>query len=593
MTLHITLHNQPTEPLTRLGKPSRKRLTLVLGGIMVLIALLGAVIGTTVYLGTRQAKPANQKLGVGPWHTDGAQILDANNQPVRIAGTNWFGFETQTFAVHGLQDRNYKSILNQIKSLGYNTVRLPYSNQVFDPGSKPSDIDYSKNPDLQGLQGVQLMDKIIDYATSIGLRIILDQHRPDASGQSALWYTNAYPETRWIADWQMLANHYKDNPMVIGADLHNEPHAPACWGCGNQQLDWRLAAERAGNAILATNSNWLIFVEGVECYGNGGVTQGSDASCYWWGGNLEGVKSYPVKLNVANRLVYSVHDYPDSVGAKPWFTAPNYPGNLNAVWDTYWGYVQKQGIAPVWVSEFGTKLQTQEDKQWFSSLVNYLGTGASGFNWTFWCLNPDSTDTGGILQDNWQTVNTDKQNELKAILFPLNGYKTTSVTRQRTTSGVTATTTIGQAALSLEYQNGNQNATANQIQPSLKLTNTGNSPLSLTSVTIRYWYTVDTPQEQEFACDYATIDCSNVQYRFVKMNPALPTADTYLEISFTGGQLQAGGSTEIKIRVHKSDWSNYDQSNDYSFVPDVSKYSPAQRIGLYYNGALVSGNQPS
>jgi endoglucanase len=255
--------------------------------------------------------------------------------------------------------------------------------------------------------------------------------------------------------------------------------------------------------------------------------------------------------------------------------------------------VQKQGIAPVWVGEFGTKLQTQEDKQWFSSLVNYLGMGASGFNWTFWCLNPDSTDTGGILQDDWQTVNTDKQNELKAILFPLNGYKTTSVPRQRTTPVVTATTAIGQAALSLEYQNDNQNATANQIQPSLKLTNTGNSPLSLTPVTIRYWYTVYTPQEQEFACDYATIDCSNVQHRFVKMNPALPTADTYLEISFSGGQLQAGASTEIKIRVHKSDWSNYDQSNDFSFVPGISNYSPTQRIGLYYNGALVSGNQPA
>ncbi len=420
----MTLHNQPTLPMTLPGKRTRRRRPLVVGGIMVLVALLAALIGTAVFLGTRQLKPVNQALGAGPWHTNGAQILDANNQPVRIAGINWFGFETQTFVVHGLQNRNYKDMLNQIKSLGYNTVRLPYSDQLFDQGSKPSSIDYSKNPDLQGLQGVQLMDKIIDYASSIGLHIILDQHRPDANGQSALWYTDTYPETRWIADWQMLANHYKDNPMVIGADLHNEPHTPACWGCGNQQLDWRLAAERAGNAILATNPNWLIFVEGVDCYGNGGVTQGGDASCYWWGGNLEGVKAYPVKLNVANRLVYSVHDYPNSVGAKPWFTAPNYPGNLHALWDTYWGYVQKQGIAPVWVSEFGTRLETQQDKQWFSSLVSYLGTGASGFNWTFWCLNPDSSDTGGILQDNWQTVNTAKQNELKAILFPMNSKST-------------------------------------------------------------------------------------------------------------------------------------------------------------------------
>ena len=115
------------------------------------------------------------------------------------------------------------------------------------------------------------MDKIISYASQIGLRIILDQHRPDANSQSALWYTAAYPESRWIADWQMLATRYKDNSMVIGADLHNEPYTPACWGCGEKTVDWRLAAERAGNAILAINPNWLIFVEGVDCYGPWGT----------------------------------------------------------------------------------------------------------------------------------------------------------------------------------------------------------------------------------------------------------------------------------------------------------------------------------
>ena len=77
---------------------------------------------------------------------------------------------------------------------------------------------------------------------SIGLHIILDQHRPDSNTQSALWYSSAYPESRWLSDWTMLATHYKDNSLVLGADLHNEPHAPACWDCGDRKLDWRLAA---------------------------------------------------------------------------------------------------------------------------------------------------------------------------------------------------------------------------------------------------------------------------------------------------------------------------------------------------------------
>ena len=54
----------------------------------------------------------------------------------------------------------------------------------------------------------------------------------------------------------MLAGHYKGNPLVIGGDLHNEPRGQATWGDGNEKTDWRLAAERAGNAVLKANPDW-------------------------------------------------------------------------------------------------------------------------------------------------------------------------------------------------------------------------------------------------------------------------------------------------------------------------------------------------
>jgi hypothetical protein len=70
-------------------------------------------------------------------------------------------------------------------------------------------------------------------------------------------------------------------------------------------------------------------------------------------------------------------------------------------------------------------------------------------------------------------------------------------------------------------------------------------------------------------------------------------ADTYLQISFTGGTLAAGANMEIKLRVHRSDWSNYNQSNDYSFAAGASSYSPNQQIGVYYKGTLISGREPA
>jgi endoglucanase len=127
-------------------------------------------------VGLASAGPASA-AGAGYWHTNGRQLLDSNNQPVRMTGINWFGLETANYSPHGLWSRGYKDMLDQMKSLKYNTLRLPFASQLFDPGSTPTSIRYDLNPDLQGLSGIQIMDKIIDYAGQIGMKVVLDRHR--------------------------------------------------------------------------------------------------------------------------------------------------------------------------------------------------------------------------------------------------------------------------------------------------------------------------------------------------------------------------------------------------------------------------------
>lgn len=379
-----------------------------------LSALLSAVLVLALVPLVNLASPAPAAAaGEGYWHTNGRQLLDANNQPVRMTGINWFGLETANYTPHGLWSRGYRDMLDQIKSLRYNTLRLPFSSQLFDAGSTPNSIRFDLNPDLQGLSGIQIMDRIIDYAGQIGLKVVLDRHRPDSGAQSALWYTSQYSESRWISDWRMLAQRYLGNTTVIGADLHNEPHGiqgggGANWGSGDLASDWRLAAERAGNAVLAVNPNWLIIVEGVDSFNGSG---------YWWGGNLQGAAQFPVRLNVANRLVYSAHDYATSVFPQPWFDDPSFPNNLAAIWDRNWGYLHKNNVAPVLMGEFGTTLRDSRDQTWLRTLMAYLGTGVGGINFTFWSWNPNSGDTGGILNDDWTTVNTTKQAYLDPYLL--------------------------------------------------------------------------------------------------------------------------------------------------------------------------------
>ena len=192
------------------------------------------------------ASPARAASSAGmgtafPLHTDRGNIVDAAGKPVTLTGVNWFGFETGTFAPDGLYTRNYKSMLDQMVASGFNSIRLPYANALFRSGGTPN-INYELNPDLKGLKGLPLMDKIINAATARGLMVILDQHRPDQYGQSDLPVTKTLSEQQWINDWVMLAQHYRNNPLVIGADLHNEPHGEVTWGTGNPQTDWRLMA---------------------------------------------------------------------------------------------------------------------------------------------------------------------------------------------------------------------------------------------------------------------------------------------------------------------------------------------------------------
>ena len=375
--------------------------------VLLLLVLAGALIVPAATPSQRCAGTVDSR-GRGPLCAVDGMLIDTAGKQVHLVGINWFGFETESFAPHGLYARNYLDMLHQIAHLGFNTIRLPYSNQLFDPASLPTNINYTLNPDLRGLHGLALMDKIVAGAAQSGLCVILDQHRPNAAAQSELWYTPQLSEARWLSDWVMLAQHYRDTPTVIGADLHNEPHGAATWGDGNPATDWRLAAERGGNAILAVNPNWLIIVEGVESY---------HGDYYWWGGNLEGARQFPVRLSQPDKLVYSAHDYGPEVWSQAWFQSPNFARSLAFVWEQYWAYLQADGIAPVLLGEFGGRsVGNDPGGQWQRTLAHYVKS--YGISYTYWSWGPDSGDTGGLLENDWKTIDPSKLSILPYLHSP-------------------------------------------------------------------------------------------------------------------------------------------------------------------------------
>ena len=163
-------------------------------------------------------------------------------------------------------------------------------------------------------------------------------------------------------------------------------------------------------------------------------------------------------------------------------------------------------------------------------------------------------------------------------------------------TSVSATTQSGGggsgSAVSVQYKNNDSSATDNQFKPGLRLVNNGSSAVDLSTVTVRYYFTKDSSSASpSYNCDYAVIGCGNVHATFGSVSPATATADTYLQLSFTGS-LAAGASTgDIQNRINKSDWSNFDETNDYSYGTNTS-YADTSTVTVYVNGTLVSGVEP-
>jgi aryl-phospho-beta-D-glucosidase BglC (GH1 family) len=365
------------------------------------------------------ANPADDYL-----HTSGNKILDDNGNEVRLTGIAWFGFETPNFSYHGLWANTLSNILDTVADNGFNLLRVPLSVELVNQwrqGIYPmpdSPNDYL-NPDLKGMNSLQLLDASVDYSKKIGLKIMLDMHRIESGGQTPTWYTGDYTTEDFEACWTWLAEHYKTDDTVIAMDIFNEPHGKpywkeegAKWDSSTDANNWKYEVEKVGKLIQKVNPKLLIMVEGIEAYPKEGFTyaETNKDNYYgsWWGGNLRGVSKDPIILDAnKNEIVYSPHDYGPSVSAQPWFEGDFNQDTLTKdVWRPNWFYIHENNTAPLLIGEWGGRMDGGVNQKWMSALASFIAD--NNISHTFWCINPNSGDTGGILGSDFKTVDTEK-----------------------------------------------------------------------------------------------------------------------------------------------------------------------------------------
>jgi hypothetical protein len=142
----------------------------------------------------------------------------------------------------------------------------------------------------------------------------------------------------------------------------------------------------------------------------------------------------------------------------------------------------------------------------------------------------------------------------------------------------------------------------------IDVTNESSVSFPLSSLTLRYWYTLEAGKAQELDCDFAKVGCTNLVTsadtmpgpKFVPVTPARNEANEYAEIAFKGGAFSLDpflDTGEIQLRVHNMDYSPITQMDDYSYNADNCATLPAppvewSKITAYIDGVLVWGTEP-
>lgn len=157
--------------------------------------------------------------------------------------------------------------------------------------------------------------------------------------------------------------------------------------------------------------------------------------------------------------------------------------------------------------------------------------------------------------------------------------------------GAAANQKVIDLATQIKRVDGGEYDNNRQIQ--LRIDNQKHS-LPLSELTLRYWYSNESSSEEQVVCDWASVDCNHVISTFGEVQSETDDYIQYLEIGFTedAGDLMAGETMpELHLRTHHTDWSNYDETNDYSYG-DSSTYTSTVKVTAYWNGSLVWGEEP-
>lgn len=220
----------------------------------ILLGLLWVAVGG----GYAKERPADG----GFIHRQGRQLLDGSGRPIMLRGV-CFGNDVWTNPAYPPTTHHSEKDYKRLRDLNMNVVRFYLNYGLFETDDAPG---------VYRSGGWDWLDKNIQWAKKHGIYLILNMHVPQGGFQSLgegtrLW-TEAENRRRLIDLWQAIAARYRDETIIAGYDLLNEPITP-------KSIDeWKDLAVELLQAIRSVDNNHLIIVERLNGVKGQWVTYG-------------------------------------------------------------------------------------------------------------------------------------------------------------------------------------------------------------------------------------------------------------------------------------------------------------------------------
>jgi len=186
----------------------------------------------------------NSVLPIGFVKANGRD-LKVGDQIIHLRGTN---FANQNyFGVYQSVEHSKRDFM-EVKNLGMNLIRFDLHYRFFEKDDAPGQYDP---------QALAWLDKQISWAKEAGVYIILNMHYVPGQFETGLLLSGPEEQQRAADLWRNLAQRYKDETIIAGYDLINEP-------AGIEAEPYRVFAQKLVDSIREVDPNHMIVVEAIN-----------------------------------------------------------------------------------------------------------------------------------------------------------------------------------------------------------------------------------------------------------------------------------------------------------------------------------------